>query len=70
MKTNFKKDNFSEDVKQDISTLKKTKVLRPNIDHLIKKILVERRKQDRKNFFIFSFILFIAASSVLISYIY
>jgi hypothetical protein len=70
MKTNFKKDNFSEDVKQDISTLNKTKVLRPNIDHLIKKILVERRKQDRKNFFIFSFILFIAAGSVLISYIY
>jgi hypothetical protein len=70
METNFKKDNFSEDVKQDISTLKKTKVLRPNIDHLIKKILVERRKQDRKNFFIFSFILFIAAGSVLISYIY
>ena len=70
METNFKKDNFSEDVKQDISTLNKTKVLRPNIDHLIKKILVERRKQDRKNFFIFSFILFIAAGSVLISYIY
>ena len=70
METNFKKDNFSEDVKQDISSLKKTKVLRPNIDHLIKKILVERRKQDRKNFFIFSFILFIAAGSVLISYIY
>ena len=70
MKTNFKKDNFSEDVKQDISSLKKTKVLRPNIDHLIKKILVERRKQDRKNFFLFSFILFIAAGSVLISYIY
>ena len=70
METNFKKDNFSEDVKQDISTLKKTKVLRPNIDHLIKKILVERRKQDRKNFFLFSFILFIAAGSVLISYIY
>ena len=70
METNFKKDNFSEDVKQDISTLKKTKVLRPNIDHLIKKILVERRKQDRKNFFTFSFILFIAAGSVLISYIY
>ena len=70
METNFKKDNFSEDVKQDISTLKKTKVLRPNIDHLIKKILDERRKQDRKNFFLFSFILFIAAGSVLISYIY
>ena len=70
METNFKKDNFSEDVKQDISSLKKTKVLRPNIDHLIKKILVERRKQDRKNFFLFSFILFIAAGSVLISYIY
>ena len=70
METNFKKDNFSEDVKQDISSLKETKVLRPNIDHLIKKILVERRKQDRKNFFLFSFILFIAAGSVLISYIY
>ena len=70
MRTNFKKDNFSEDVKQGISTLKNTPVLRPNIDHLIKKILVERRKRDRKNFSIFSFILFIVVGSVLIFYIY
>ena len=31
--------------------------VRPNIDHLIKRILVERRKEKKKNFLIFILIL-------------
>jgi|TARA_B110000444_G_C18721030_1_gene538470 t-SNARE complex subunit (syntaxin) len=58
---------FSEEVKQDKENVKDLKSNRPNIDHLIKRILTERRKESRKTFFIFVFILIIIAGVVAIS---
>lgn len=58
---------FSEEVKQDKENVKDLKSKRPNIDHLIKRILTERRKESRKTFFIFVFILIIIAGVVAIS---
>ncbi len=47
------KTKLSQEVKQNFSELKKSQKTRPNIDHLIKRILVERRTQERKNFLVF-----------------
>ena len=44
----------------------KSKVERPNIDHLIKRIIVERRKEQRKNLLILLF-LFLAISGIIIA---
>jgi|TARA_B110000285_G_scaffold114351_1_gene129691 hypothetical protein len=52
-----KKNNPSIEVNDDISSVKQPKTARPNIDHLIKKILVEKRKQERINLFTFLVIL-------------
>ena len=65
-----KKNNFSAEANQDFNNLEKTKIERPNIDHLIKKILNERRKQHIKNFLIFSVIVLVAVGSITISVIY
>ena len=58
---------FSEEVKQDKENVKDLKSNRPNIDHLIKRILTERRKESRKTYYIFVFILIIIAGVVAIS---
>ena len=52
-----KKNNPSIEVNDDISSVKQPKTARPNINHLIKKILVEKRKQERINLFTFLVIL-------------
>ena len=65
-----KKNNFSAGANQDFNNLEKTKIERPNIDHLIKKILNERRQQHRKKFLIFSVIVLVAVGSMVISVIY
>tara|TARA_B110000967_G_C18810689_1_gene523414 strand:- start:223 stop:432 length:210 start_codon:yes stop_codon:yes gene_type:complete len=57
MVAQFKKNNPSIEVNDDISSVKQPKTARPNIDHLIKKILVEKRKQERINLFTFLVIL-------------
>tara|TARA_B110000967_G_C18809291_1_gene522709 strand:+ start:445 stop:591 length:147 start_codon:yes stop_codon:yes gene_type:complete len=44
----------------------KTKAVRPNIDHLIKRIMVKRRKEQQKNLVIFVFsLLAIAGAAIL-----
>ena len=47
MVAQFKKNNPSIEVNDDISSVKQPKTARPNIDHLIKRILVERRRGKR-----------------------
>jgi len=53
MTTQLKKNNFSAETKKETLNKTKSQAARPNIDHLIKRIAVERRKDERKNFLIF-----------------
>jgi len=48
--------------------IKKGHIERPNIDHLIKRILVERRKQNTKNILILSLVLLIVGSIMIFSF--
>ena len=66
----LKKNNLTENAIGDLQKKNIYKAKRPNIDHLIKKILNERRKQHRKNFLIFSVIVLVAVGSITISVIY
>ena len=50
MTTQLKKTSFSAENTKDVSGTLKPKGERPNIDHLIKRIIVERRK-EQKNFY-------------------
>jgi hypothetical protein len=61
MTTQLKVNNSSKEFRQDQAKIKKPRIARPNIDHLIKRILVERRKEERKNIFIFTLVLTVAA---------
>ena len=70
MTTQLKENNFSiansiENTK-DTPVIKKSREERPNIDNLIKRIIVERRKEQRKNLLIFLF-LFLAISGIIIA---
>ena len=47
---------------------KKLEAVRPNIDHLIKRILVERRKSDKRSLLIFSAILLIVATIITLKF--
>jgi len=51
----IRKNSISESNK-DLSGLKKINKVRPNIDHLIKRILVEKRKEKARNHIIFAVI--------------
>tara|TARA_B100000780_G_C21057969_1_gene425141 strand:+ start:271 stop:483 length:213 start_codon:yes stop_codon:yes gene_type:complete len=68
MTTQIKENNFSEKTIKSPSTTSKSKLQRPNIDHLIKRILTERRKEQKKNILIFVFVLLIVFGSVIFSY--
>ena len=53
MTTQLKENNSSREV-ADVSPHEKISIKnRPNIDHLIKRILTERRKTNKKNIFAF-----------------
>ena len=62
------KTKLSQEVKQNFSELKKSQKTRPNIDHLIKRILVERRSQERKNLIVFLAVLLVAGIIALFLY--
>jgi len=52
MSTQYRENDFSLDnpsISQDKSQNNTDKIVRPNIDHLIKRILVERRQKERKS---------------------
>jgi hypothetical protein len=67
MKIQLKENNFSIKIKKDVSNTEEPNFVRPNIDHLIKRILIERRKEQRKNFIIFSTIILVIAGSMALS---
>ena len=67
MKIQLKENNFSIKIKKDVSNTEKPNSVRPNIDHLIKRILIERRKEQRKNFTIFATIILVIAGSMALS---
>ena len=48
-----KENTSTPESNEDFSKVKLPQKARPNIDHLIKRILVERRTQERKNFLVF-----------------
>jgi hypothetical protein len=70
MTTQLKENNFlvanSVENAKDTPVIKNSRKERPNIDHLIKRIIVERRKEQRKNLLIFLF-LFLAISGIIIA---
>tara|TARA_B110000967_G_C18748976_1_gene491795 strand:- start:242 stop:478 length:237 start_codon:yes stop_codon:yes gene_type:complete len=51
------KTKLSQEVKEVLKETKKPARERPNIDHLIKRILVDRRKENKKNLIIMTFII-------------
>jgi hypothetical protein len=53
MKTQIKEKNFLPEVNQEPLKVK-AKSVRPDIDHLIKRIMNDRRKQERKNLLVFT----------------
>tara|TARA_B100000780_G_scaffold173820_1_gene121690 strand:+ start:1013 stop:1219 length:207 start_codon:yes stop_codon:yes gene_type:complete len=68
MTVKLKENNFLEKASKDSLDLKKMSIPRPNIDHLIKRILVERRKEKKKHFIIFAVIFLIIAGLALASF--
>ena len=50
MTTQFNKNNLSAEINKVLPEIEKKQNGRPNIDHLIKKILTERREANKKNF--------------------
>jgi|TARA_B110000881_G_C18430485_1_gene440657 cytoskeletal protein RodZ len=59
MTTQLKVNNSSKEFRQDQAKIKKPRIARPNIDHLIKRILVERKKKNKKNLLEFVLILLV-----------
>jgi len=66
MNAQFKKKNFSLEVNQEPLRVKANSV-RPDIDHLIKRIMNDRRKQERKNLSVFIAILSLVVGSIIFS---
>ena len=69
MTTQLKENNFSiansiENTK-DTPVIKKSREERPNIDNLIKRIIVERRKEQRKNLLVF-LLIFLSISGIIV----
>ena len=62
MTNDLKQNNLSTKTNIDAAQVK-----RPNIDHLIKRILSERRKQEKKNFLTITFILFTIGAATFVS---
>tara|TARA_B100000795_G_C22754548_1_gene420908 strand:- start:431 stop:637 length:207 start_codon:yes stop_codon:yes gene_type:complete len=59
MTNQIKEGNFSIETKEGERDTKEHKTKRPNIDHLIKRIMVEKKKEQKKNIIIFAFIVLI-----------
>ena len=68
MTTQLKKTSFSAENTKDVSGTLKPKGERPNIDHLIKRIIVERRKEQKKFLLIGVFVLLIICALVTLSF--
>ena len=66
MNAQFKKKNFLLEVNQEPLKVK-AKSVRPDIDHLIKRIMNERRKQERKNLLVFTGMLLLVGGFIIFS---
>ena len=64
----LKENMISPKAIQNFPELKVSQKTRPNIDHLIKRILVDRRKQRRKNLIVFLAVLSLVVMIVLFLY--
>ena len=63
-----KENTSTPEANKDLSRVKLPQKARPNIDHLIKRILVERRTQERKNLLLFLVVLSIVIVASFILY--
>ena len=68
MKDKLKENIISPEAVQNFPELKISQKTRPNIDHLIKRILVERRSQERKNLIVFLAVFLVAVIIALFLY--
>ena len=68
MITQFKKTNLLVENMKDEPSKSKSKAPRPNIDHLIKRIIVERRKEQKKFLLIGVFVLLVISALVILSF--
>ena len=67
MTNDLKQNNLLIKTNIDAVQVKRPIEERPNIDHLIKRILSERRKQEKKNFLTVTFILFTIGAATFVS---
>ena len=58
LKENILAENILAENNEVLPVAKKSAVVRPNIDHLIKRIMSERRKEKKKNLLILLVIFF------------
>lgn len=63
MTIKLKDDNLTLNPNKDSSNIKRFNTERPNIDHLIKRIMTERRKEENKNILVFTTIILIGLST-------
>jgi len=67
MKTKLKENNlYEKEVRQDLSNIiKPNPVRRPNIDHLIRRIIIERNKKQKKDIITSTLFLIILAGFIM-----
>tara|TARA_B110000971_G_C19765817_1_gene388558 strand:+ start:179 stop:391 length:213 start_codon:yes stop_codon:yes gene_type:complete len=69
MKAQLKENNFLVEGKKESLNTTKTMPTRPNIDNLIKRIIVEKRKERRRFFLVFTFVSLVAGSIIAFSFL-
>jgi len=70
MKNQIKENLLSIAVKNDTPDIKKIRQKRPNIENLIKRIVTEKRKEERKNYLIFGLVLLTASILIMFTLYY
>jgi len=68
MTTLPKENNSSVEAKEGLLDLKQSKKVRPNIDHLITRIITERRQEIRKNLLTFIVVLLVISGLFIFFY--
>ena len=67
MLTQLKENNIPDNNSPTLKVSNNTTSKRPNIDNLIKRIVVERRREKRKNFILFVVILLCLSVPIILS---
>jgi len=68
MKIQLNEKSLSTVIAKDPLHSKKPKAARPNIEHLIKRIRIEKRAESKKDIIIFGFVLFLIGGIILFSF--